>query len=108
MRRKGFEGESGPATLGTTAKAHLVLRVWCEDCRHQVDIDPAEQAKRYGPDLDLLEWGKRLVCSQCGSRRVDSIVAPGNTGGIGDLGRATRRVRICYWIATKRRSTGRN
>jgi hypothetical protein len=30
MRRKGYEGESGPATLGSTAKAHLLLRVWCK------------------------------------------------------------------------------
>ena len=27
MRRKGFEGDPGPATLGTTARAHLVLHV---------------------------------------------------------------------------------
>ena len=26
------ERDTGPATLGTTAKAHL-LRVWCKDCR---------------------------------------------------------------------------
>jgi hypothetical protein len=83
MKRKGFEGESGPATLGSTANAHLLLRVWCEDCRHMVDLDPNEQAERHGSELDLLVWGKRLVCSKCGSRRVDSIVAPGSTGGVG-------------------------
>jgi hypothetical protein len=25
MRRKGFERDTGPATLGTTARAHLLL-----------------------------------------------------------------------------------
>ena len=55
MRRKGREGESGPATLGTTARAHLLLRVWCKDCRHRADLDPGEQAERYGADLAVPE-----------------------------------------------------
>jgi hypothetical protein len=42
MQRKRSDPDTGPATLGTTAKAHLLLRVWCEDCRHQVDVDSAE------------------------------------------------------------------
>jgi len=29
----------------------LLLHVWCKDCRHRVDLDPAEQAERHGPDL---------------------------------------------------------
>ena len=82
MRRKGYEDDSRPATLGSTARADLVLRTWCLDCRHQVDIDPAEQAERFGADLDLLTWATRLVCSKCGSRRVDCIVAPVRTGGL--------------------------
>ena len=77
MRRKGFEGESGPATLGSTAKAHLLLRVWCKACRHQVDLDPGDLAQRYGADLPVPEWAKRLACSQCGSRRVDFVVTSG-------------------------------
>ena len=74
MRRKRSEVESGPATLGTTAKAHLLLRVWCKDCRHEVDLDPAEQAERYGADLPVPEWADRLTCSRCGSRQVDFVV----------------------------------
>ena len=74
MRRKGYERESGPATLGTTANAHLLLRVWCKDCRHEVDLDPADLAERYGADLPVPEWAARLACSQCGSRQVDFIV----------------------------------
>jgi hypothetical protein len=31
-----------PATLGSTARAHLRLIVWCRDCQHQVEPDPAE------------------------------------------------------------------
>ena len=84
MQRRSRESESGPATLGTTAKAHLLLRVWCKDCRHRVDLDPGEQAERHGADLAVPEWAKRLSCSKCGSRNVDSIVAPRSTGGLGD------------------------
>ena len=84
MRRRSQESDTGPATLGTTAKAHLLLRVWCKDCRHQVDLDPAEQAERHGADLAAPDWAKRLSCSQCGSRRVDFVVTPDSTGGLGD------------------------
>ena len=72
-----------PATLGTTAKAHLLLRVWCNDCQHQVDIDPGEQAERLGAALPVPDWASRLACSDCGSRRVDFVVAPRSTGGLG-------------------------
>ena len=80
MRR--YPRETGPATLGSTARAHLLLQTWCRDCRHSVDIDPGEQAKRYGEDLPVPEWGARLVCSRCGSHTVDFVVAPRHTGGL--------------------------
>jgi hypothetical protein len=34
-------------TLGNAA-AQVRLIVWCLDCRHQVEPDPAEMAERYG------------------------------------------------------------
>jgi hypothetical protein len=37
-----------PATLGSTAAAHARLIVWCRDCRHKVEPDPAALAERYG------------------------------------------------------------
>jgi hypothetical protein len=83
MPRKGFEGEWKPATLGTTARAHLLLRVWCKDCPHGIDIDPGQQAELHGADLPVPDWASRLRCSQCGSRNVDSIVARRSTGGVG-------------------------
>ena len=82
MRRKAFESDAGLPTLGSTAEAHLLLHVRCEDCRHQVDLDPGEQAERYGAEMVLLDWGRRLRCSKCGSRKVQSIVAPRSTGGM--------------------------
>jgi hypothetical protein len=82
MRRRAFESEAGLPTLGSTAEAHLLLHVWCKDCLHQVDLDPGEPAERYGAAMVLLDWGRRLRCSQCGSRQVNSIVAPRATGGM--------------------------
>jgi hypothetical protein len=29
-------------------RPHVRLIVWCLDCRHQVEPDPAEMAARYG------------------------------------------------------------
>jgi hypothetical protein len=83
VRGNRYESASGPATLGTTAKADLLLRTWCKLCQHRVDVDPGEQAARYGSDLSIPEWAARLVCSQCGSRAVDFVVAPRRTGGLG-------------------------
>src|SRR5271169_2037007 len=63
-----------PMTLGNAAAARVRLIIWCLDCRHQVEPDPAEIAERYGATVTLLDWHHRLVCSECGSRRVDMVV----------------------------------
>jgi Zn finger protein HypA/HybF involved in hydrogenase expression len=63
-----------PATLGSTAAAQVRIVVWCRDCRHQIEPDPAELAARYGADTPIPEWHKRLVCSKCGSRDVDFVL----------------------------------
>ena len=68
-------------TLGSAARGHLLLRTWCNRCRNIVDIDPGEQAERYGADLSVPEWARRLVCSKCGTRAVDFVVTPRRTGG---------------------------
>ena len=65
-----------PATLGSTAAAQARLIVWCRECRHQIEPDPAEMAERYGAELPVIKWVKRLKCSRCGSRGVD-FVLPG-------------------------------
>jgi hypothetical protein len=61
-------------TLGNAAAAHVRLIVWCLDCRHQVEPDPAEMAERYGAETAVPDWHSRLVCSECGGRRVDMVV----------------------------------
>jgi hypothetical protein len=62
-------------TLGNAAAAHCRLIVWCRDCRHQVEPDPAEMAARYGAEMTVPAWRERLVCGQCGSRSVDMVVS---------------------------------
>jgi hypothetical protein len=69
---KPYTGPS--ATLGSSAAAQVRLIVWCRDCRHKVELDPAEQVARYGADLPVRDWGRRLVCSQCGSRSIDFVL----------------------------------
>ena len=63
-----------PATLGSTAAAQARLIVWCKDCRHQVEPDPAALAERYGAATTVPAWRARLVCAQCGSRNVDMVI----------------------------------
>jgi hypothetical protein len=46
----------------------------CCDCRHQIEPDPAAMAERYAADLSVPDWHKRLVCGQCGGRKIDFVV----------------------------------
>jgi hypothetical protein len=64
-----------PATLGSSAAAGVCLMVSCKVCRHRVELDPAEQAQRYGAELTVPDWHERLVCSKCGSREIDMVVS---------------------------------
>jgi hypothetical protein len=70
-----MKSEPGPPmTLGNAAAARVRLIVWCRDCGHQVEPDPAEQAERYGAETAVPDWRDRLVCSKCGSREIDMVV----------------------------------
>ena len=61
-------------TLGGAAAARVRLIVWCRDCSHQVEPDPADLARKYGDATSVLDWRDRLVCSRCGSREVDMVL----------------------------------
>ena len=63
-----------PATLGSIAATWRRLDVWCHDCIHFLNLDPAEQVARYGANLPVRDWIRRLVCSQCGSRSIDFVL----------------------------------
>jgi hypothetical protein len=62
-------------TLGAAAAAGVRLIVWCKACQYQAEPNPAEMAERYGAETTVLDWREKLVCSQCGSRRVDMVVS---------------------------------
>jgi hypothetical protein len=43
-----------PMTMATQPRARVRLIVWCRDCLHQVEPDPAEHARRYGAETSVL------------------------------------------------------
>ena len=61
-------------TLGNAAAADVRLIVWCRDCQHQVEPNPAETAQRFGADTTIPDWRKLLVCSRRGSHDTDMVV----------------------------------
>jgi hypothetical protein len=72
-RLKSYTGP--PMTLGNAAAARVRLIVWCRDCRHKVEPDPAEMVERYGAATTVPDWHERLRCSQCGSLNIDMVVS---------------------------------
>jgi hypothetical protein len=71
----------------------------CRECRHQVEpasaslfaaeggasADPAEMARRVGPETPVPEWRKRLVCSRRGSHEIKMVLlAPCSAEGISE------------------------
>ena len=65
-------------TLGNAAAARVRLIEWCRECRHQLKPDPAEMARRYGPERPVPEWRSRLVCLH---RGVQLLGVDGESGG---------------------------
>ena len=62
-------------TLGSAAAAGVRLIVWCRECTHQGEPDPAEMAARYGADTSVPDWAERLVWGKYGSRNVNMLVS---------------------------------
>jgi hypothetical protein len=54
-------GSGPPMTLGRAATAKVCLIVWCRDCQHQVEPDPAEHAARYGAELPVGQAAQMLA-----------------------------------------------
>jgi hypothetical protein len=86
VRRDGVDLAEGEAdsliaaqqAAEAAARRRVRLIVWCRDCRHQIEPDPAAMAERYGAELSVPDWHKRLVCGQCGSRQIDFVVTGAN------------------------------
>jgi hypothetical protein len=67
-------------TLGNAAAARVRLIVWCRECQHQVEPDPAEmEGLGYSAETTVLDWRERFVRSRCGGRQADMVVTgPGD------------------------------
>jgi hypothetical protein len=55
-------------------RGRVRLIVWCTECEHQVEPDPAAMAGRYGAETTVPDWRERLVCSKRDSRDIDMVV----------------------------------
>jgi hypothetical protein len=58
-------------TLGSAAAAGVRLIVWAGIVATRSSPIPPRSA---APAPSMLDWRERLVCSQCGSRKVDMVV----------------------------------
>jgi hypothetical protein len=63
-----------PATLGGSAAADVRLIVWCRDCSHQVEPDPAEMSARYGGEDDGYRLARAVGLFPLRRRGADIVV----------------------------------
>ena len=60
---------TGPVALADLAREGKLLWVFCRDCCHERDMDPAIPLPGDTPVPDV---GKRMKCSKCGSRKINT------------------------------------
>lgn len=60
------------ATIGNAAEQRQYQYIWCEDCRHRVEVPAAELMRqgKFPPDTPFWNIAQRLVCGACGSVNV--------------------------------------
>jgi hypothetical protein len=61
---------SSPVTLAALIRDGKLLWVYCRDCCRERDVDPATIP--LPGDFPVPDVGKRMVCSACGSRNVET------------------------------------
>lgn len=59
-----------PVTLADLACDGRLLWLYCTDCGHEAEVPPASLGLRLSLAVPMVKH--HLVCSQCGSRRIDS------------------------------------
>jgi hypothetical protein len=63
-----------PMTLGNAATAKVRFIVWCLDCQHQVEPDPAEMVARYDAETPVLDWREPARLFSLWQSEVDMLV----------------------------------
>jgi hypothetical protein len=58
----------GPVTLGDLIEAKKLLWVYCCDCGHEREVDPASLPLSWNTPVPLI--GTHMKCSACGSHKV--------------------------------------
>ncbi len=61
---------SGPVKLGDLIEAKILLWVYCCDCGHERDVDPAALPLSWNTPVSLI--GTHMKCSVCGSRKMNA------------------------------------
>lgn len=59
-----------PATLGSLARDGRLLWCYCCECGYEREIDPLSLG--LDPSEPVPTVGKRLKCSRCGSRKIET------------------------------------
>jgi len=74
--------QAEPVTLRDLIKAGKLLWVYCCDCGRERDVDPAMLP--LPASLPVPHVGKRMKCSACSSRRINSKpeLYPGGIEGV--------------------------
>ena len=71
MRRDRHDGDIRPLTFGQALAAHVRIITWCE--QRERSFEP-KVADMHGEETTVIDWAKRLRCSQCGGTRRSSSV----------------------------------
>ena len=61
---------AGPVTLGDLIREDKLLWVYCCDCYHERDVNPATVP--LPAETPVPEFGKHMKCSASGSRKIDA------------------------------------
>ena len=61
---------SGLVSLGNLIEAEKLLWVYCWDCGHERDVDPAVLPLSWNTPVPLI--GTHMKCLACGSRKINA------------------------------------
>jgi hypothetical protein len=60
----------GPIILSDLSRDNCLMWTYCRDCCRERDLDPATIP--LPPGYPVPQVGKRMYCTQCGSRKIET------------------------------------